>query len=110
MSNNILEENERICANTDCFEVFTIKNNTIHCNKCDRWYCSDMACYVDCNDEPSKGYFKDTIINDIKTQCVDYCDNCEYGDSEDDKIEDKDFYNKFGFNRNEIKYKNGVKK
>jgi len=105
MSNFILEKNERICANYECFSIFTIDSLTIHCNKCDRWYCSDMICYVDCNDQPHKGYIKDTVYNGIKTQCVDCCDNCEYGDEEDDKEDDKLFYEKFGLNRNQVKNK-----
>jgi hypothetical protein len=106
----ILKENERICANSECLDIFTIDEHSIHCNRCDRWYCSKIECHFDCNDMWPKGYRYDTIYNKINTTCVDDCDPCEYANEEIDNEEDEIFYNKYGFKRNEIKNKVCIKK
>jgi len=41
--------NSRQCAS--CDEDFPVDKLTIHCIKCDRWYCPETSCWVDFNDE-----------------------------------------------------------
>lgn len=34
-----------------CLQIFEVGKGTIHCLKCDRWYCSDTSCQIEYDDQ-----------------------------------------------------------
>ena len=49
-----------------------INNNTIHCKKCDRWFCD--RCWSDWNDEGNPSMMTtDRFVNHYEEENCDYC-------------------------------------
>jgi hypothetical protein len=66
---------EHICQ--ACRKQFVVDNLTIHCMICDRWYCSDIDCWMDYNDE-----FPDEMHcnrgNYAQIEVENGCDQCNH--------------------------------
>lgn len=68
---------EETCSG--CSKKFMTGPNTIHCLRCDRWYCTETECWIEWNDENMAG---NCCKKGINGEYIAYdCDECLYGNA-----------------------------
>ena len=65
----------KVCVG--CSKEFSVDSESIHCKKCDRWYCCD--CWVEYNDQWFCSFLCKRGPNGEMAP-DNACDECEYGD------------------------------